>query len=152
MKQYILDGHNILLTNSEMRAIFRTDSARAMNSLILFCQRLTAAKNTVCSIFFDGDPPGEIVSNIKNVHVTFSYRTTADTLIKSLIARSQNPRNLIVVSDDTAVRSYARTYSCTVISATDFLKRNAPTQRPDELEKRSADDLSIEDWLRLFKR
>lgn len=152
MRHFILDGHNILFKDPESKAVISTDPGRALNGLIVRCQRITSGKKKKCSILFDGAPPGNIVSNIPNVQVTFSYKRPADALIKSLIARSKNPRNLIVVSDDHEIQNFARAHSCEIQSVRRFLRDTLPSTTTDDSEKPFTDDLSIEEWLRLFKK
>lgn len=152
MRHYILDGHNILFRDAGLKSILSADPARALNVLIVRCQRIISGKNKKCSVFYDGAPPGNIVSGIKNVQVTFSYNRTADALIKSLIARSKNPRNLIVVSDDAEIQRYARAHSCEILPVRRFLKETLQSGESNDPEKPTTDDLSIEEWLRLFKK
>jgi len=152
MRHYVLDGHNILFKDTEFKTTFSTDPAHALNMLIVRCQRIISGKKKKCSIFFDGAPPGNIASSIQNVQVTFSYNRSADALIKSLIARSKNPRNLIVVSDDAEIQRYARAHSCEVLPVRRFLKETLQSGESNDPEKPTTDDLSIEEWLRLFKK
>jgi predicted RNA-binding protein with PIN domain len=150
MRHYILDGHNILLKKNVLKSRVPGDPAQVFNQLILRCQRFVSGKSKKCTVFFDGAPPGDIIKGIKQVQVTFSYNQTADSMIKSLIERSKNPRNLIIVSDDTEIQRFARVYSCEIQSVKRFLTDILQPSGSDYPEKPTTDDLSIEEWLRLF--
>lgn len=152
MRLYIIDGHNVLFRENRLNLNFSNDPARAMNRLILRCQRLVSGKNISCRIIFDGNPPGDIITTVAGVRITFSYENSADALIKSLIARSANPRNLIVVSDDVEIQKYARVNSCKILSVPNFLSVLSDSSELNETEKPTSDDTSIEEWLRLFKK
>lgn len=152
MRHYLLDGHNVILKSERLKSVFSSDAGRAMNELIIRCQRIVAGKNKKCTIFFDGAPPGDLVTGSNNIHVKFSYDRTADALIKSLIARSKNPRNLIVISDDAEIQRFARAHSCALETVRNFLNSAMQTGQDEEQEKPSTDDLSIEEWLRIFNK
>jgi predicted RNA-binding protein with PIN domain len=150
MRHYVLDGHNILHRGALVKQSIKARIDLAMNALILRCQRIVTGKQSTCSVFFDGAPPGNVDKNIKNVHVAFSYDRSADSLIKSLIERSKNPRNLIVVSDDAEIQRFARAYSCTIQSVSVFLSGTFRSEDREMNEKTIPDNISIEEWLRLF--
>jgi len=152
VKHYILDGHNIIYKNSSNQPRSTSGRAQACNGLIMRCQGLIAGTTNKCTVFFDGHPPGEIATGIKNVQVTFSYDREADTIIKSFIERSKNPRNLIVVSDDTEIKNFARVHSCTILSVAAFLKKINESGKTVDSEKPSVDDLSIHEWLKIFNK
>ncbi len=152
MRHFVLDGHNILFKDAGSKSALSSDPSRTLNRLVTRCKRIVAGKNNKCSIIFDGSPPGDIISNTDNVQVTFSYDRSADSLIKSLIARSKNPRNLVVISDDVEIQKFARAHSCRIQSVRQFLNQILQPGAADESEKTDADDLSIEEWLRLFKK
>jgi len=152
VKHYILDGHNIMHKEPEWRSILSSNPVQALNKLILVCQRITAGKNKKCTIYFDGSPPGDIIKGGKNIQVTFSYDRDADALIKSLIARSKNPRNLVIISDDSEIQRTARAYSCGIQSVQKFLTEITSNRDTDESDKPPVNDISIEEWLRLFNK
>ena len=152
MRHFILDGHNIIFKDNGLKGRVSADPAYAFNKLIFRCQRLISGKSIKCTVFFDGTPPGEIITGIKNVQVTFSYNRSADNLIKSLIARSKNPRNLIIVSDDAEIQRFARVHSCELQSVKRFLTETFRSGAADDPGKPTTDDMSIEEWIRLFNQ
>ncbi len=152
MRHFILDGHNILFKDNYPKNRVSGDPANAFNKLIFRCQRLISGKSKKCTVFFDGAPPGDIITGINNVQVTFSYNRSADNLIKSLIARSKNPRNLIIVSDDAEIQKFARVHSCELLSVKRFLTETLQSGESADPEKPTTDDMSIEEWIRLFNR
>jgi len=148
---YILDGHNILHQDPGVKRTLSSDPSHAINGLISRSHRFIAGKSNKCTICFDGHPPGDINTNIKNIQVTFSYNRDADSLIKSLIARSNNPKNIVVISDDTEIQRFARVHSCGIISTSQFLNQRRFGPEQDSIDKPDTDDLSIQEWLQLFK-
>jgi hypothetical protein len=150
MRHYVLDGHNILHRGDLAKQSIKARPDLAMNALILRCQQIVTGKKSTCSVFFDGAPPGNVNTHTRNVHVAFSYDRSADSLIKSLIERSKNPRTLIVVSDDAEIQRFARAHSCTIQSVSVFLSGTLRSEERETDEKTIPDNVSIEEWLRLF--
>jgi predicted RNA-binding protein with PIN domain len=150
MNQFILDGHNILHRDKRLKARLAANQGLAMNSLVVMCQRLQSGKNKKFSIIFDGHPPDGMSAALSGISVTFSYDETADSRIKSLIELSRNPRTVVVVSDDHEIRNFARAHSCSVLSPRQFLDMASTTA--DDTEKQIGDDLSVDEWLRLFNK
>jgi hypothetical protein len=152
MRQFILDGHNILHQDQELKGLLTSPRPeRALQLLIARSQRIVSGKKSKLTIVFDGFPPGEVPVDATNVQVRFSRDRQADEIIKSLIERSRNPRNLVVVSHDTEIIRYARVHSCSVESPRQFLARLSAASPDAGDEKPETGDITVQEWLRIFR-
>ena len=152
MRQFILDGHNILHQDKEFKGLLTSPHPeRALQLLIVRSKRVVSGKKSKLTIVFDGFPPGEVPVDAANVQVRFSRDRQADEIIKSLIERSQNQRNLVVVSNDTEIIRYARVYSCSVESPRQFLARISAASPDTGDEKPEAGDITVQEWLKIFR-
>ena len=83
----------------------------------------------------------------------------ADTVIRELIERAENPRDWIVVTSDKALYSYVKTLGATVLRAHEWnqLERRVAPGRPREHAGGSAGEkpereTDVEGWLKKFGR
>jgi ribosomal protection tetracycline resistance protein len=154
MKQFLIDGYNLLFQFPELRKQIERDLEGARHLLIqklsLYKQR-SACKITVV---FDGDrrnwfEPGK-PAGIKIIFSTFPEK--ADPLIRTLITREYNgPQNTLVTSDN-EIRQYARLYSCKIMHSHEFarliMEGATSARHPEDSVDMSREEM--EEWLKLF--
>ena len=148
---YLVDGNNLLGSWGGPRG---GDDRRAevVRRVAEFC-RLRGAKATVV---FDGHPlRGDMAQQqLGDLTLRVPERgQDADTVIRELIDRAPRPAELIVVTSDKALYSYARTMGAAVLRAHEWnaLERRieqgrevAPGREKPEREE------DVEGWLRRF--
>ncbi len=102
-------------------------------------------------VVFDGTRHGgKSVSPLLQIVIPESG-DNADRTIKNLINRSNNPKNLIIVSSDMEVARYGKLLACRVMSAGEFITLISGTKNRHGDEKPSSmSGNEKEDWLRLF--
>jgi predicted RNA-binding protein with PIN domain len=118
-----------------------------------FCR----AKNVRATIVFDGHPlrPGMATQDLGPVSLRVPpVGQDADTVIRELLDRAARPAELIVVTSDKALYSYAKTAGASVLRAHEWnaLDRKPvwgrASRKPPEKPEREDD---VEGWLKKFK-
>jgi predicted RNA-binding protein with PIN domain len=141
----------VLHASGVLRQILQEDGLRAYTALIMLCERFIQNRNNSFSIVFDGFPPGSFSYRNRSGKIYFSHKNTADSVIKNLIEKNNNPKLLIIVSNDIDIRNYARTYACDILTAEQFLQASNRSS-PDSIDtdKPIRDDTPLSEWLKLF--
>ncbi len=121
MKHYVLDTFNVI-NKFKLSKSHKKDAQTAVSSLIELikdyqCKYSSYQFTLVC----DGrvQEPINLVGKIKLVN---SGNESADTIIKQIIDKAAVRTNLVVVSSDLEVYSYAKANLCSVLTAENFLK------------------------------
>lgn len=121
MKHYIIDAHNVIHKSAFLSSQIQVSLDVARNSLVQmlsqFSQKYASYKFTV---IFDGKIGYNSVKN-KSIHIISSLEREADELIKEKVANLKSTKNVIVVSSDNAVISFAKVHACDTLSSQDFL-------------------------------
>lgn len=154
MKTYLIDGNNVIRAEKEWNKLFLEDPEKAKNLLVQKVIDYFSNKNNNAIIFFDGFNFIHSHSKVsRNVEIKHAKNKTADETILITIEKHINKKNLIIVSNDQALRNKARLYQCGVESSEDFIIKlhnqkffsgedSKPEPTPDE----------INELLNLFKR
>lgn len=169
---YIVDGYNVILNG---RRRFNTvDIERARERLLACLTAYLQGRRVSVTVVWDGKQRGgsrqERARGVRSIFT--SSGITADQKIVRMVERAANPRSITVVSDDRRhITGIARNLGAQVMPVDAFLRlvsclpaarRRArgtrlkpglkPGQGPEpEPDKSGADDLSVEEWLRLFQ-
>ncbi|MFC1501281.1 NYN domain-containing protein [Elusimicrobiota bacterium] len=110
-KHYILDGYNIIKSD-ETETLCSGTLEQQRNKLIALVDRNKpqgSLKNLV-TIVFDGkndnpfDSEGFSLQKVNNLDIVFSKGTTADRIIEKLVNESNNPSNMVVITNDRGIR------------------------------------------------
>lgn len=121
MKHYIIDAHNVIHKSAFLSSQIQISLDVARNSfmqmLSQFSQKYPSYKFTV---IFDGKIGYNSV-NSKSIRTFSSFEREADELIKERIAKLKSTKNVIVVSSDNAVASYAKVHACDILTSNDFI-------------------------------
>lgn len=147
----MIDGNNVL---GSWGGPVRGDDRRAdvVRRVAAFCR----GRNARATIVFDGHPlrADMAAQDLGPVSIRVPPPgTDADTVIRELVDRAARPGELIVVTSDKALYSYARTMGAAVLRAHEWnaLERKiAETrERPSGSDKPDRED-DVEGWLRRF--
>ena len=161
---YLIDGNN-LLGSWGGPAVTGDGRALVVQRVAAFCR----AKGARATIVFDGAPfrPELGGQELGAVSVRFPPQgRDADSLIREIVDAAERPGELVVVTSDKPVYSYARTRGARAMSAREWnalgrseatLPRRAPSRRrssraggePKEKPERETD---VEGWLKKFSR
>lgn len=144
---YLIDGNN-LLGSWGGRAVGGRDDV--LRRVAAFCR----ARGARAVLVFDGRPMRDElpVQTLGPVELRFPEPgQDADTLIRSIVDRSARPAELIVVTSDKALYSYARTRGAAVLRAHEWnrVERSLRAAPEGAAEKPARED-DVEGWLRRF--
>ena len=148
---YLIDGNNLLGTWGGPTA---DDDRRGevVRRVAAFCR----ARGARATIVFDGHPlrPDMEMQDLGPVSLRVPPKgTDADTVIRELLDRAPRAADLIVVTSDKALYSYAKTMGASVLRAhewNDLARRLAAgTPRTAGGEKPEKED-DVDGWLKRF--
>jgi predicted RNA-binding protein with PIN domain len=148
---YLIDGNNLL---GSWGGPTRGDDRRGevVRRVLAFCR----GRNARATLVFDGHPLRADLAAQELGPVSIRVPppgTDADTLIRELIDRALRPAELIVVTSDKALYSYARTMRAAVLLAHEWnaLERriSQARERASGADKPERED-DVEGWLRRF--
>ncbi len=154
--EIIIDGHNLLHRASDLREIMGRNPEEAREVLIHKLNLLRSGKRIKISLVFDGDRVGQPSrQNVGGISVTYSIKpVTADTLIKRMLQKHENPANVLVVSSDNSILQYAKTYRAQVLRSEEFYRKHLGVKaKPDEDGKQA--DMSkaeLAQWMKIFNQ
>lgn len=141
--QYIIDAFN-LINNPAFKPVTKT-TANIQSSLVNFINlnRLAGSKNNSVILVFDGYPPkDQSLPEEQGLSCLFSQAVEADELIKRIVEKSAQPKNIIVVSDDKQVQLMSRLLHARICSVEGFIngKKN---NKFVAAKKSDADDFKL---------
>lgn len=85
-------------------------------------KRLCGSSKNKATVVFDGYPcDPESGCRDTNINAVFSRDETADEVIKRLIERSENRKNIIVVSNDNEIAYFAKQSGAKALCVEDFI-------------------------------
>ena len=155
MKIFLIDAHNLIHKDSELKKKFIKNPETASNSLLelirLFSGKYPSYKFLV---IFDGYFEGVSIPH-PAITTIFSGKQTADTIIKEQIKNSLTTKNIVVVSSDAEVLSYSKIYSCELYTSEEFLLLIKPIEEirisPKEQTKNEKPNYTSKKDMEFFK-
>jgi predicted RNA-binding protein with PIN domain len=156
---YIIDGYNVILGGG-----FSSDVDDARESFLILLDSYAAKKKVELTVVWDGgEPASGAKRGARRVRSVYAGGVqTADERIVKMVEDAQQRGRITVVSDDRRhITTIVKSLGAQVIGTRDFLSliRYAPTRRfrkdvcksrDEDGAKEVVDDLSVEDWIRLF--
>lgn len=120
---FIIDGYNLIKQAPHLNKASLEDSRKALISLLSLYQPQGSRRNRV-TVVYDGrqgsfSAPGYSSS----VGIIFTQGESADDKIKRMVEKSENPRNVAVVTNDREIQCFARQRRAQVITVEDFLAK-----------------------------
>ena len=148
---YLIDGNNLLGSwGGPVGRDYRR--GEVVRRVAAFCR----ARRAKATIVFDGHPlrPDLASQDLGPVSLRVPPAgQDADTVIRELVERAARPAELIVVTSDKALYSYAKTLGASVLRAHEWnaLERRAAAarERGDLAEKPDREE-DVEGWLKKF--
>jgi predicted RNA-binding protein with PIN domain len=148
MLHYIIDGNNLIGKIGALQKLQKKNKQASREKIAFNLESYFLGKpNNKVSLHFDGFPGQSI--KIQNIKIIYSGNKIADDEIKSQIEHEKNRRNLIVVSSDLNLKEFARVCGCQWKSCEDFSKEITRSS-PDDEEKRKIDEMSNDEFKKLF--
>ncbi len=147
MKQYILDGNNIIGKIPELKTLQKKDPQQSREKFAFRLDRYFAKMKSKINLHFDGHIKEPIRTS--KLKIIYSENLTADEKIRDQIELSKNPKNLIVVTSDRALAEFAKVCSCRVISSENFVRQVEDSEH-QESEEDIIKDISDDEIKKLF--
>jgi len=146
---YLVDGNNVMAQTAE----WRHDKVKARRRLIQELVQFVAAHRVKLKVVFDGAPDEQFPEGMRFKGVFICYAKpggTADDRIMDLVRKSYHKRDLIVVTSDKPLGSYANRHGARIIQSRAFRQMldeagRAVQGKPDE--NRPVD---LDEWLDYF--
>lgn len=120
---FVIDGYNLIKQTSVLNKINLEDSREA---LIRFLKISRPQGNNPVTVVFDGIEGGFYCRDISGIEVIFSSHQSADDKIKRMVERSPNPKNMVVVTNDREIRSFAQAHLSQIKKVEEFLAKVNP--------------------------
>lgn len=158
---YIIDGYNVVFHRSFSSD--RKDISRERDRLLRALDAYAARKRVEITVVWDGGFPPEGKRSGARVRSMYTGEgKSADERIVEIVERAKRRGRITVVSDDRRhIREAVKGLGANVLKVDVFLsligyrstgrKTARRPQRAHDEEKRVIDDLSVEDWMRLFR-
>jgi len=147
---FLIDGYNVIKQIDCLNDIGTLNNARISLIEIIQARRLTGSKNNRVTIVFDGKenyylyPP----KDKQRIKIIFSRQESADDVIKRIVGECDNPKQIVVVTNDKSIVYFTRSLGAKVMSVSDFLakpeKRLDKTPPPRQKSKRNHELAKIE--------
>jgi predicted RNA-binding protein with PIN domain len=134
MKEYLIDGNNLIHKMKELYALQKKDKQLARERLALRLEGYFASKSVKVFLFFDGF--ANLPIKTSKVKIIYSENRTADEKIRKHIEHSSNPRNIAAVSSDAEIKRLAQACYADVVKSEDFAKFLYSKALQDEEEKK----------------
>lgn len=122
--KWLIDGFNVILSDSKLGMLFRNDGEAGRAELVFEIANSGGYSSDDVTVVFDGRFGSSVSREGRKLTVRFTARgETADDFIKGEIGKSNRRRSLFVVSNDHSIVDYARECGANAVSSADFLAR-----------------------------
>jgi len=116
---YLIDAFNVI-----HKVLQLTGSSSPRNDFVNYIRKnnLTGSANNKVVVVFDGYPP---ISDhpCGQYEIVFSCDVTADDIIKKKAGNYKNKKELVIVTDDRAIRDHVRQLGAGLLSVAEFLNK-----------------------------
>ncbi|MFA6597757.1 MAG: NYN domain-containing protein [Ignavibacteriaceae bacterium] len=129
MKTFLIDGNNLIGKIKKLFALQQKDKQASREQLIFVLERYFKLQKNKCVVYYDGFQSTAIASDY--VRIKYSQNQTADDIIREDISHAKNMKNLVVITSDFALGSFARTCSCEVKKSEVFAKQFLQSKTPE---------------------
>jgi len=148
VKHYIIDGNNLIGKIKSINQIQKKNNQQSREKLAFLLGRYFNKRKASVNLHFDGfENEGIKVSGIKLI---YSGSLTADDKIKSEIEKSNNPKNIILVTSDSNLAEFGRVCSCQLVKSEEFAKQLLTLNSVDEEQNKIDAINSTEEFKKLF--
>jgi len=148
LKQYIIDGNNLIGKIKSLNKLHRKNKKQSAEKLAFMIGRNFSKKKVSISLHFDG-VQSDII-RVPGLKINYSGTVSADEKIKSEIGKSKNPKNIILVTSDINLAEFGRVCSCQIIKSEVFSKQLLSPDSSDEEKNRIEELDNTEEFKKLF--
>ena len=119
---YIVDGYNVIHSHRDRFPGSIESGRQKLLSLISVMRPQGSSRNRI-KVVFDGQPGVSSPSEGGGVDVRFTSGSEADDLIKKLVAGSRNPKQIVVVTDDRAIKREVSAGGASTMTTGEFIQK-----------------------------
>lgn len=124
---YLIDGYNLIETHKEYFPGNARGSREQLINLIKTKKPQGSRRNKI-TVIFDGQP-GIAWPADKEVDVRFTSGKEADWHIKRFVEDNSNPKQIIVVTDDRAIKRHVSSAGARTMTTVEFMQKLFPKQK-----------------------
>ncbi len=156
----IVDGYNVIMVQPGChRRLTPNEIRKARETFLELLGRYQMQKGGRFTVVFDAGSSkrsGPETGAHAGLEIVFAAPPSdADSVIKELVEKSNNPSDVRVATSDRAVRAYVKRVGAKLMTATAFLKEvagGAGSQRDTEPREKEVGlrDEQVDGWLRVF--
>jgi len=155
---YIIDGNNLIGSSPDISL----EDKDARKKIIYILKKYQEVKKNNIIVAFDGEP--DIILNRENLKNKFTviypkYGNSADDEIKKIIDNYTNYKDVILVSSDMELKTYARKKGARTINSIEFyfeLKRvyhiNGQKEKLKERINIEISEKEVDLWMKIFDK
>jgi uncharacterized protein len=149
---YVVDGNNVMA----LTVGWHRDKARARRRLIHDLVRFVASQRVKLKVVFDGAPDEEFPEGIKykGVHILCARPgSDADSRIMELVDKASHKRDLVVVTSDRVLASFAKRNGARTMYSGQFRRLFEDSHKTASPMEKSGhgNSVDVEEWLEFFK-
>ena len=132
--QYIIDGYNIINRN-DFLIKHRLEDSRA--GLLRFIRENNpcGSRRNLITVVFDGKAEYSVCKLDSRCKIIFTKNESADDKIKSMVEKSSNPKNIVVVTDDKQIKFFVRSLGAKIMTVQNFIQPTLEKNKAPLLEK-----------------
>lgn len=124
---FVLDGYN-LIKKSPQLALMKLEAGREALIALIEQKNLQGSHRNPVTIVFDGKMFGDDIRHVSGLRVIFTSHESADDRIKTIVDDADNPKNIVVVTDDREIRYYVRSLGARLMTTQEFLQGKGPAK------------------------
>ena len=153
--EIIIDAYNLIYRASDLRKHLQQSLENAreqlLQKLIVFRQN----KKIKITVVFDGNrvgQPSSVTRSGLQIHYSIPPKN-ADEIIKFLVRRRKNPRNITVVSSDNEILNFA-TSRANIMKSEEFYQKYLQVEQEEDSEntKQEMTEKELQNWLMIFNQ
>jgi len=154
----IVDGYNFILRTKSLSVKDENALQAAREALVARLEAYRSNKGIKVTVVFDGQDVKVFNQPINPGGIQIIYSKPpqkADALIKNMIERERQARNVTLVTSDRALADYGRACGCKIRSVEEFSRRLTRPDQESEYRAKYDKPLSareVDEWLRLFEQ
>ena len=150
---YLVDGNNVMA----LKRGWHRDKVAARRELIRELAVLVECRKVKITVVFDGAPDEAFPdgARYKSVHIFYArLGSNADSRIKDMIRSSSFKRDMVVVSSDKELVSFASRQGTRTMRSLQFRRMltEVETARDQAELPRTDGPVDVEEWLNYFKK
>jgi uncharacterized protein len=154
---YIIDGNNLIGSSPDISL----DDPESRSKLIYIVRKFQEARKTKVTIVFDGHPETGVIREDLNEKLCILYPrigSSADDEIKQILTGINYFKDVILVTSDRALKSFAKKEGARTINSIEFyfeLKRFSHISGKKEATRKRIDakvsDQEVDQWMKIFE-